>query len=358
MLFRGVNQSNKIDGVNNNSLLNSTTGDPDSDNLNSTCWLCPGMIALAVISGYVLSSVFFLKFPILYRKKQQAFRCVHISHRGGAGENLENTMTAFRHALSTGTHMLELDCHLSKDGQVVVAHDGLLLRPCGRSVRIAETDYCDLPPLKKALTLDFKKKFTCMAQNGDRKMPLLREVFQEFPDVVVNVDIKENNDELISKVSDLVKEFKREHLTVWGNFRDLITQKCYHENPHIPLLFSIKRVVATVALFYTGLLPFLPIKEQFFEVCMPSIFLDQDTNFEIAKRSTRFYVWFIDKILMRKSLFDHLRKRGIQVYIWVLNTEDEFRRAFALGADGVMTDFPTRLREFLDENPHYITVKA
>ena len=39
-----------------------------------------------------------------------------------------------------------------------------------------------------------------------------------------------------------------------------------------------------------------------------------------------------------------------QVYIWVLNDEEDFQRAFDLGATGVMTDFPTRLREFLDLN--------
>jgi len=37
-----------------------------------------------------------------------------------------------------------------------------------------------------------------------------------------------------------------------------------------------------------------------------------------------------------------------QVYIWVLNDEEDFQRAFDLGATGVMTDFPTRLKDFLD----------
>lgn len=42
-----------------------------------------------------------------------------------------------------------------------------------------------------------------------------------------------------------------------------------------------------------------------------------------------------------------------QTYLWVLNEEHEFDRAFKLGATGVMTDFPTKLKEYLDKNPQY-----
>lgn len=34
----------------------------------------------------------------------------------------------------------------------------------------------------------------------------------------------------------------------------------------------------------------------------------------------------------------------------MLNDEEDFQRAFDLGATGVMTDFPTRLKDFLDRN--------
>lgn len=37
-----------------------------------------------------------------------------------------------------------------------------------------------------------------------------------------------------------------------------------------------------------------------------------------------------------------------QVYVWVLNEDEDFQRAFDLGATGVMTDFPSRLRDFMD----------
>ena len=40
----------------------------------------------------------------------------------------------------------------------------------------------------------------------DRKIPLLRDVFEAFPNVPINVDVKVNNDRLIAKVCHLPAE--------------------------------------------------------------------------------------------------------------------------------------------------------
>ncbi|KAK6297065.1 hypothetical protein J4Q44_G00332070 [Coregonus suidteri] len=67
-------------------------------------------------------------------------------------------------------------------------------------------------------------------------------------------------------------------------------------------------------------------------------------------RSQRVITWLADTLLMRRALFNHLTARGIQVYVWVLNDEKDFKRAFDLGATGVMTDYPTKLRDFMEKN--------
>ncbi|EMP37732.1 Glycerophosphodiester phosphodiesterase domain-containing protein 1 [Chelonia mydas] len=220
--------------------------------------------------------------------------------------------------------MLELDCHLTKDEQVVVSHDENLKRATGVDVSISDLKYAELPPYLCKLDVTFQKE--CHCEGEDNRIPLLKEVFEAFPNTPVNIDIKVNNNVLIKKVSELVSQYKREHLTVWGNVNYEIVEKCHKENADIPILFCLKRVLLLVGLFYTGLLPFIPIREEFLEIPMPSIIL---------------------KLLMRKALFDHLTARGIQVYIWVLNEEQEYKRAFDLGATGVMTDYPTKLKEFL-----------
>eukprot|EP00062_Callorhinchus_milii_P020252 gi/632975748/ref/XP_007904400.1/ PREDICTED: glycerophosphodiester phosphodiesterase domain-containing protein 1 [Callorhinchus milii] len=263
-----------------------------------------------------------------------------------AGENLENTMAAFRHAVALGTDMLELDCHMTKDEQVVVSHDDNLKRATGVNVSIADLKFSELPPYLWKLGISFQKE--CCCEGGDdKRIPLLKEVFEEFPNTPVNIDIKVNNDVLIQKVSELVKEYNRQDLTVWGNASDDVVKKCYKTNSTIPILFSLQRVLLLVGLFYTGLLPFYPLREQFLEIPMPSILLKLKDPSKLT-RSQKFITWVADALLMRKALFEHLKARGIQVYIWVLNDEDDFKRAFDLGATGVMSDYPTRLKKFME----------
>lgn len=106
-----------------------------------------------------------------------------------------------------------------------------------------------------------------------RKFPLLEDVFRNFPNIPINIDVKVDNDKLIKEVSRLIRDYKRESLTVWGNFDDRITMKCYNENPNVNLLFSMKRVVHLVLLMYSGLLPFYSIKETHLEIFLPSVYL-------------------------------------------------------------------------------------
>lgn len=70
-------------------------------------------------------------------------------------------------------------------------------------------------------------EFVGSNNEDERKIALLEEVFETFPQMPINIDIKVNNDELISKVAELIKQYKREEYTVWGNFSDVVTKKCY-----------------------------------------------------------------------------------------------------------------------------------
>ena len=112
------------------------------------------------------------------KKKNLKFRCTHVSHRGGAAENLENTMTAFKHAHNLGTEMLEIDCHITKDGIVVVSHDDLLERTTGKNVKITETNFSDLPPMKSTLDVTFCKN---IGLNG---LKIIEEIANKKKDTV------------------------------------------------------------------------------------------------------------------------------------------------------------------------------
>ncbi|XP_033102217.1 lysophospholipase D GDPD1-like isoform X2 [Anneissia japonica] len=248
--------------------------------------------------------------------------------------------------------MLEIDCQFTKDKQVVIVHDDVLTRVTGQPVSVKETEYVDLPKLNSSLKIQMSKGEICRSESEDRGIPLLYDVLKTYPGVPINIDIKRDDDEFISKVSSMVKDFDREEITVWGNFRESIAKKCYKENPKIPLCFSVWGVTRVVLQFYLGLLPFCPIKEQFLEIPMPSIFTkywgEELTKFQ------RMLIIVVDFLIMSKFLFSHLKKRGIEVYLWVLNEEEDWERALKLGASGIMTDYPEQLKNFMQSKNHIL----
>ena len=63
-----------------------------------------------------------------------------IAHRGASHDAPENTLAAFELAHDMGADWFELDCHLTRDGEVVVIHDAKLERTTGVDALVAEVD--------------------------------------------------------------------------------------------------------------------------------------------------------------------------------------------------------------------------
>jgi glycerophosphoryl diester phosphodiesterase len=60
-----------------------------------------------------------------------------VAHRGASAQAPENTMDAFRLAHEAGADAIELDVHLTADGQLAVIHDETLARTTDRTGAIA-----------------------------------------------------------------------------------------------------------------------------------------------------------------------------------------------------------------------------
>ena len=70
------------------------------------------------------------------------------AHRGGAALWPENSLLAFRNAVALGADYLELDVHLSRDGEVVVIHDPTLDRTTTGSGPVRERTLAELAELR------------------------------------------------------------------------------------------------------------------------------------------------------------------------------------------------------------------
>lgn len=70
------------------------------------------------------------------------------AHRGGALLWPENSLLAFRNAIALGVDFLELDVHLSKDGEVVVIHDPTLDRTTTGTGAVRDLTLAELRTLR------------------------------------------------------------------------------------------------------------------------------------------------------------------------------------------------------------------
>ena len=115
--------------------------------------------------------------PRLIHRPQRASQ-IYYAHRGlhdNESEAPENTLAAFKKAVDQG-YGIELDVQLTKDGQVVVAHDFTLKRNCGVNLDIDTLTYEELQRFPIFKSNERIPLFTDVLQVVDGKVPLIVEL--------------------------------------------------------------------------------------------------------------------------------------------------------------------------------------
>ncbi len=129
------------------------------------------MIVLLILIALYL----FLIAPAAKKPDDSHLRGYLYAHRGLHDGNKavpENSMEAFRLAVEKGYGM-ELDVQLTKDGQLVVHHDGSLKRVCGVDKLVREVDFADLPLLPDGSRIPLFQEVLAMV---DGRAPIIVEV--------------------------------------------------------------------------------------------------------------------------------------------------------------------------------------
>ena len=319
-------------------------------------------VAVSFLGLYSLTSYYFLKNPEKLHKRNRfthetlneltdnsGQKILSIAHRGGSYEKVENTIEAFRNAINSGVELLEMDLQLTKDGVIVVCHDENLRRLCDQDVNISNLNYNELPEFAERITLDhFANTILDTTKLGAAKIPTLEEVFKEFPNVFMELDLKGGSEELTRRTNELIKKYEREKFVIWGAMGD--DQYLRKYNSELARFFSPFAVFKTYLLYVTGLLPFMPLTNQVFSVAKYT------KNYENWKRSKNMPAVGISfalfKLMENTSgpLIKHLQERGILVFHWVLNEEEDFYESMKFNINGIMTDKPGDLDKFLKKH--------
>jgi glycerophosphoryl diester phosphodiesterase len=255
-------------------------------------------------------------------------RPIVFGHRGASGEAPENTLVAFERALAQGAAILETDVHVTRDGVPVISHDPDVSRMTEGTGAIADLD---LDALQR---LDAGHRFS---PDGGRshpyrgrgiRIPTLREVFDALPGVRVNLEIKQNEPRLVTGVVRAVAECERADLTLLAAAEDetlaAVRAELGRQGVAPALGASVGDVLGYVrAALGDGAPPPEPMALQI----PPS---------------------FGGEPLVTRALVEFAHRHDVQVHVWTINEEAEMERLLALGVDGVMSDFPGRLRAVVD----------
>ena len=108
------------------------------------------------------------------------------AHRGNSKFFPENTMAAYRSAAKLGVDMIEVDLHMTKDGELIMMHDHAVDRTTNGTGLIREKK------LEEILSLD-AGSWKGEAFQGE-KVPLFSEFIdfmQSYPEILLNVELKD-----------------------------------------------------------------------------------------------------------------------------------------------------------------------
>ena len=235
------------------------------------------------------------------------------AHRGGAALWPENSLLAFRSALALGVDALELDLHLTADGEVVVLHDPSLDRTSTgtgavRDLKLADLAAVRLKTREGAVTAERVPTF---AQVLDLVAPTSAEL---LPEIKVDAN-RQRYDGIEEKVLALIRA---------RGLRSRTTIQAFQVET-IRRLRELEPKARTMLLVARG-----------------DVERDRARPAEAVRRARELGATDLgmNHRLIDTDVMSAARAAGIRVSAWTVNEESDIRRMVDLGVDIVMSDRP------------------
>ena len=229
-----------------------------------------------------------------------------MAHRGASGYAPENTMAAFEKALEMGTEGIELDVHMTADGEIVVIHDHTVDRTSdGKGMVGALT-------LEEIREFDFGSWFDPKFKG--QSIPTLRDVFELLEDWegLLNIEVKSGPifyPGIEEKLVDMVKR---------SNFRGRIIFSSFNH-------YSLRDIMALDPAMEIGLLYMAGLVEPWKYA--------RDLN---AQALHPLYYNVVPELVAG------CKENGIKLNPFTINEEKEMEMVMRAGVDGLITDYPDR----------------
>jgi glycerophosphoryl diester phosphodiesterase len=234
------------------------------------------------------------------------------AHRGGAALRPENTMVAFDHGLALGADGLELDVHLSSDGEVVVHHDATLERTTDGRGPVATRSADELARVDAGYHFpEFRGR-----AGG---VPRLADVLARHPTAQLIVELKVDDAELARRTIDVVRRADAVDRVSLGSFGTRVLRAARAYEPRIRT--GASREETRLALYRSWVR--WPVRHPPY------------TAFQVPEKSG------VTRVVSPRFVDSAHAARAV-VQVWTVNDEDDMRRLLSWGVDGIITDRPDR----------------
>ncbi len=236
-------------------------------------------------------------------------RPLNLGHRGASSLAPENTLAAFALARELGADGIEFDVQLSKDGELMVMHDDRLERTTNGHGFVGESAWSDLRDLDAGRWFD--------ARFAGERIPRLQDVLDLFgASSVLNLEIKStsNNRDVVERIVACVQQYPMSAQVIISSFNWELLMRVREVDPALRIGVLFQREVS--AADYAVLQP---------EAIHPKA------------------------QLVSAALVADAHAHAQLVNTWTVNEADDMQRMIALQVDAIITNFPQRLKQLLDE---------
>jgi glycerophosphoryl diester phosphodiesterase len=249
-----------------------------------------------------------------------------LAHRGWSKKYPENTVLAFEKAAALPVDGLEMDIRSTADGVPVVIHDERVDRTTNGSGRVNDLTLEDLKRLDAGYrwSPDGGRSFPFRGQG--LTVPTLAEVFSSFPDLWINLDIKQKNPPMVHAFARMIRDFHLiDHVCV-GSF-------------DTPTIRAFRRACSEAATAAS-------VREVIRLLVLSKVFLVR--LYRGKGRVLQIPEYYRGRRILDRRLVRAAHRKGLAVHVWTVNERRDMRRLLEIGVDGLITDYPDRLIDLLE----------
>ncbi|MGD2040107.1 MAG: glycerophosphodiester phosphodiesterase [Anaerolineae bacterium] len=248
-----------------------------------------------------------------------------MAHQGGNGLWPDNTLYAFERAAALGVDVLEMDIHSTADGVLVVMHDSTVDRTTDGHGAIQDMTLAEFQALDAAYhwTADEGQSYPYRGQGI--AAPALAEVFAAYPEMAMNIEIKQAEPSIAAPLCQLIRDYGLENQVLIASFHQKAIEEFRQACPEVATAAGQNEVIALFALS---------------KVFVESAYSPAAQALQVPEYRSGLHV-------ITPRFVEAAHRRKLQVHAWTINEVGDMQRMLDLGVDGIITDYPDQLLELL-----------